>query len=299
MGDQHDISNIQERNTALLADIQGLQTIEQELFSKLEQGLANNSISAEDKTFIVSQIDKISNMRLSLYKNLNDINMLYQGNVKFSMDTLTEQSLAVDIVEKELREARTKLQLVKEAKNDKQRLVEINTYYGERYDDYSEFMKSIVFICIPIIILSILANKGIIPSSLTTLLIIIIIVVAVIYLWVRVVYLNSHDNINYPEYNWNFDESKAPLIDTSDPDGDNPWKSVGITCIGQACCHSGTTYNNALNQCILGTGTGTGTTTGTDADPNSGMTLGDVSSGLSGVASSASSGINSSIQSMF
>ena len=298
MGDHHDMSNIQDRNAELLADIQGLQSVEQELFSKLERGLANKSISADDKTFLVSQIDKISKMRVSLYKNLNDINMIYQGNVKFSMDTLTEQSLAVGIVETELKEARTRLQLLKEAKNDKQRLVEVNTYYGERYDDYSEFMKSIVLICVPIIILSILANKGFIPASLTTIAIIIIVVFAVIYLWTKAVYLNSHDNINYPEYDWNFDESKAPLIDTSDPNGNNPWKSVGITCIGQACCHPGTTYNSALNQCVLGTGTGIAAT-GTGGDPAGGLSFSDVTSGLNGAASDASTGINSSIQSMF
>ena len=63
--------DFQEQNTQSLSDIQNLQSIELELFSKLETGIANNTLTSDKKDSIISQINNISQMRVNLYQNMN------------------------------------------------------------------------------------------------------------------------------------------------------------------------------------------------------------------------------------
>jgi hypothetical protein len=60
-----------------------------------------------------------------------------------------------------------------------------------------------------------------------------------------------HDKLNYPEYNWSFDASTAPGVDSLLSTSDNdPWGKINTTCIGSACCMTGTEYDYSLNKCV-------------------------------------------------
>jgi hypothetical protein len=62
--------------------------------------------------------------------------------------------------------------------------------------------------------------------------------------------MSNRDNMNWDEYNWNFDKDKAPK-DTSDgSSNNNPWSTPSITCIGSACCYDGSTYDDVKNICV-------------------------------------------------
>ena len=55
--------------------------------------------------------------------------------------------------------------------------------------------------------------------------------------------------MNYQSYDWPFNEEAAPS--NSNNNDDDPWKSNNIaTCIGEACCSDGQTYDEDLDQCI-------------------------------------------------
>jgi len=291
MANTRDSITMGREQAQLLRDIQGLQAIEKDLFSKLQVGIANKSLTVEDKTALVSQIDKVSQMRINTYQSLNDMNRFYQGNVNSSVNTLSEQVVAVGIVEDELKEAKRRLAIIKDEKENKQRLVEVNSYYSERYQDYKNYMKTIVFICIPIIILSLLSRFNILPGFIYYPLLVIIIVVAIIYLFIRTIYLTSHDNMNYKEYDWNFNLKNAPPIDTSAPSGTVPWTSsaTGGTCIGQECCAAGETYDSTMNKCSTGYGSGAN---GSSAPPGApGGFFGKVTNGISNIATDTSQSI--------
>ena len=62
------------------------------------------------------------------------------------------------IVEKELNAAKKRLQLLEEEKNNKIRLVEINTYFSDKYAEHSQLMKIVIFTLVPVIIISFLYN---------------------------------------------------------------------------------------------------------------------------------------------
>ena len=238
--------DMEENNSQILNDIQSLQTIEQELFNNLEN---HPDLTSDQQTQIVQKINNISNMRVNLYETLGGVNDFFKTSLSNSTHTLVEQTKAIEIVEKELNKAKKDLELMEEEKNNKIRLVEINNYYGQKYSEHSDLMKNLIYILIPALIISILKNKGILPSSISYILIIIIATIGTYNIWKKMISIVSRDSMNYEEYNWYFDANSAPAANPSD--GSDPWASSGIggTCVGEACCPSGLTYDASLNQC--------------------------------------------------
>jgi hypothetical protein len=246
----NDISNLSEANNQTVSNIKNLQTTEMELFVALEKGIAQKTLALNDQNSIVKKINEISQIRINLYKNLNGQTGFYSDNITSSMGTLQQQKQSLYIVESELNEAKRRLALIEEDKNNKSRLIEINTYYGDRYGDYSEMMKTIVIVCLPVILLAYLAKLGFLPTSLYIMLLVILVVIIVIYMFWKVAYLYYHDNMNYQEYNWSVTTSKYPKYNDSSSPSINPWSSTPSTCVGEKCCMCGSSFDSTLNRCV-------------------------------------------------
>ena len=192
-------------------------------------------------------------MRLNMYANMKDMYSFYQKNLAESKSTLGQEVIAIDILENELNESKRKLNLIQDEKYNKLRLVEINTYYGKQYNAHSELMKTIILICIPIIILAVLANKGILPQNLYAFLTGIIIIIGIIVIGLQIIDISNRDNMNWDEYNWYFDKSLAPSPSSSSQDtssSSDPWTTPSIVCIGSACCYDGSVYDDQKNMCV-------------------------------------------------
>ena len=106
---------------------------------------------------------------------------------------------------------------------------------------------------VPIIILVILNNRGILPKNIYYILIVIIGLIGSYFFWRKFSSIIMRDNMNYQEYAWGFDQnkiSKNTTSDSSDPWNTNVSFNVG-TCVGNACCTKGLIYDTSINQCIL------------------------------------------------
>ena len=248
----NNVSRLQTSNSQSLANIRNLQQIELNLFSSLEQGIANVTLTPVQQAQLVGKINEISQMRINLYANMKNMSGFYVGNLGDSVNILSQQKETIAIVENELNEAKKRLEAIQQQRNNNLRLVEINTYYGQRYNDQSSMMKWIILICIPVILLALLNKYGILPTRIYAVLLGIILALSIIFLSWKFIYLISHDNMNYQEYTWNVNTDKYPPINTDIPNGiTNPWDmKIGLTCIGQDCCPTGLTYNSTANQCL-------------------------------------------------
>jgi hypothetical protein len=238
---------LQERNEQVLNNISQLQTQEKGLYDSLD----DVGLSSEQKQQIINRINEISQMRMGLYASLKDMYSFYQQNVSSSRNTLVQSIAAIDILENELNQSKIRMNLIEDQKYNKLRLVEINTYYGKRYNAHSKLMKTIVIICIPVIILAILGNKGMLPSNIYKLLIGIVLVIGLVLIGYQLIDIYNRDDMNWDEYNWHFDKNNAPS-DTTEGTTNvrDPWGSVSVTCIGSACCYDDSTYDSAKNVCI-------------------------------------------------
>jgi hypothetical protein len=258
MSSYNDISSSQDNNIKILNDIQSLQDIEQQLFNSLEE---NQNLTSDQQKQIIKKINDISNMRINLYKTLESMNNYFANSLTNSRNSLVEQTTAIGIVESELNKSKIKLRNLEEEKNNKIRLIEINSYYGDKYAEHSNLMKIIVWVLLPILILAILNRNGFIPNTFYYILVVIITIIGLIYFWVTLYSIFYRDSMNYQEYDWNFNPNKAPKENSSSV-ASNPWASPsfsfnGGTCIGNACCTKGMTWDPSLNQCIIPKGTGT------------------------------------------
>jgi hypothetical protein len=244
-----DISNMEEYNEQTLSDISNLQQIEQELYNTLETNANNNTLTDDQKTQMISKIYEISQMRINLYDNLKNNYGFLKDNVASSRITLDEQIIAIDIVENELQEAKKRLQILQDEKYNKLRQVEINTYYGKKYNSHTDVMKIIVLMCIPILIVSFLANMVFLPDGLYFWSIIVIISIGVICIGYKLIDNYTRDNMNYDEYDWGFDSSKAPSSKSTN--AINPWTVPSLECYGQGCCIQGQSiYDPKQNKCV-------------------------------------------------
>jgi hypothetical protein len=241
------LPNVQENNEQILNDIQSLQQMEQQLFSNLE---SNPSLSPTQQQEIVEKMNQLSNMRISLYQTLSGVNSYFGNALNTTVGTLKEQEVAIDIVENELNNAKKRLQILEEEKNNKIRLVEINTYFGDKYAEHSNLMKIVIFTLIPVIILVFLNNKGILPNMIYYILIIIISFIGAYFFWRRFSSIILRDNMNYQEYDWYFNPSAAPTASGSS--SSDPWASGKYgTCIGDNCCSNNMIYDASMNQCVI------------------------------------------------
>lgn len=244
------IPDISKNNEEILQNIQLLQNSEQELMRDLE---SNPGLSSQQQQKIIQKIQMLTDIRSGLYATLSGMQSFYQSALSSSTGTLKEQTAAISIVENELNRAKQRLNYLEMEKNNKIRLVEINQYYGDKYAEHTSLMKIVIFTLIPVIILTILFNKGILPSRIYYILFIIVGIIGAINFWKTYASIITRDNMNYNEYSFAFNPNTAPK--SSGENTDDPW-ATGLnlgTCVGEACCQPDQTYDTTLNQCVSST----------------------------------------------
>lgn len=203
------------------------------------------------KTEINNRLSELGNIKTALLNQLNPLYKTFQDNVAISNDVLNKQILALGIINDESVNSDRQLGLLTTEKRDKSRLVEINTYYGKQYNAHKQIMKTIVLICIPIIILTILGNKGLFPNTFAVLLITMIIIFGIFAIGYQIIDLSNRSKMNYDEYDWNFNKKNAPAAApiTNLNDLNDPWSASYGTCIGSSCCATVEAYNSNTKKC--------------------------------------------------
>ena len=219
---------------------------------------------------IIQKINELSEMRISLFKNMTNMYGNMQDNVANSRTDLVDQMTVVGVVEGELDNAKANLNKLTNAKNNKMRMTEINTYYGKRYSAHAGVMKILIMICIPLLILAILKKKSLIPSRIANGVSGFIIIVGAIILIRRIWDLSRRDNMNYDEYNWVFNATnQGPTVyqydmaqfgkagkaaksevGTLQSDAQNVAGSLGLGCVGASCCSDGMTFDETSEKCV-------------------------------------------------
>jgi hypothetical protein len=243
----------------ILDKIQYFQNKEQDIITELEKNIANNTLTDDLKESLINQIEELTEMRINLYRNLNENSQNTIDNL-YSSDVLSgHQGQTIIIIENELNQTKSRLEELNNLKTNNLRMVQINKYYGDKYQDQSYLMMVVIIICIVIIIIKFLHNKNIIPDALYAILLVIILTIGFIVVFWKMVYLYSHDNFDYNKYKWAFNSETAPKIDTTGgASGQNPWKLSNNTniCPGSySYCGSGTVYDSTENKCVsLNTG---------------------------------------------
>ena len=222
------LTSIQARSDENEKNIGQLENLSVTLTEQLNSNIANNNTASNPELTV--KINSINDIIRNLHQNQSELYSVYNTMITSTEKSLEEQGYATTIVSTELGNTTAQLNAYDQEQANKLRLIEINDYYSEQYLDRTNIMKSIILVCIPLIILTILKNKGLLSKNIFTLLIIIIIVVGGIYLFKLFLKAISHNNMQYQQYDWNFNINAAPPVDTSYPNGSPTAGLSSVTC---------------------------------------------------------------------
>ena len=230
MANNSSLSKIQD-------DIDKLQTMERELLVTLE---TSPNLTLDQKKSLNEKINKITAIRIRLYQTISGASGMYKGVLDDSRDKLSVQTDAIKIMETELNNTKARIAALKDDKNNKLRMVQVNDYYGSMYSEQADLMKIIIFTLIPIIILVILRQRMLLlflPEIVYTIILIAISITGGVFFVLKAGNYITRDDMNYQEFDWVFNKKNAPK--SSGEASMDPWSSPfsGIgTCVGAQCC---------------------------------------------------------------
>jgi hypothetical protein len=173
-----------------------------------------------------------------------------------------------NVIDQELKDAQEQIAELESSRAGKERMIEINTYYGKRFMAQAGVMKIFIYMCIPVLILAVLANMGFVPNYIAGFMIIASIAVGVIYMYNAVGDINRRDKLNFDEYTWEFDPSRVGSVVNPNLNGSGGANASSLLgCYEGACCNPPSTiWDPNSKMCIVqnaqgGGGSVTGTST--------------------------------------
>ena len=246
-------------NARTIQSIQELQQLEKQLFTNLEKSASNpTSNSLVEQEQIIKRINDLSSTRIQLFNSLRNIYQDSQYNVNRLRKEVGDKIIVAKVMEEQLNNLKSNMNSLKEDKNNKLRMVEINTYYGKRYQAHTSLMKLVILGCLILLVINVLAKKGFLPVNISNLLTVIILAVGGFYILRKIFDLMRRDNMNYDEYNWNigFQPKGETVFEYNKTHLGNLVENVsdtisGLSIDGWSICGEGTIYDTSKNQCIV------------------------------------------------
>jgi hypothetical protein len=246
----------------ILARIQDLQASERRMINELDAYTSTSGFVSSDPNLIrmVNNINNIANARISMFQMINQNAGIIQSGVSQSRIDLVSQMTLLDAVEDQLNQAKTKIDELQSTNDTKMRMVEINTYYGQRYEAQSNLMKKIIIICIPILIVFILKKKSLIPETIANYIIGIIVAISAFILMFNIWDIYTRNNMHFDQYEWKYESPSAHSPSIWEYNKQNMFNfdklfqdlmsNLGI-CVTDKCCATGTVYSKKKSKCVL------------------------------------------------
>lgn len=246
----------------ILTQIDEMQQTEQGFINRLDiaSSVANFNVNNPEIHQLLSDIDNISQAREALFKSVVGKLGVLQDGVSESRVDLVSQLTLLRVVEDRLSKVKAQMSNLKNRNDTKMRLVQVNTYYGKRYERQTLLMKKIIIVCIPLIILFALKKKNIIPELISNYLLGITIAVSSIFIIKDIWEINIRSNMNFDEYEWKYEDpnvyspsiweyNKKNFLKMENP-FKNLLKNLGI-CVGDDCCSDGLFFDKKKQKCVV------------------------------------------------
>lgn len=269
------LTNNQQQNYTSNLSVEALQDVGETLkdLNQMNKTLTQNLASQASR---LSPSD-ITNYQDALSANVETQNkamaaaasqgMNLGNNLRAASNNLVNQMMITDILQDEVKNSELAYEALKQNNVDKLRMIDINTYYTEKYRAQTDLMKLIIYFAIPLLLLTILANKGIISNNIAYGIGGVILLIGVVMIIMKVYDLNNRDNMNFREINVGYNEQEIKDKEKGQADpldlggefsgmGEDALKQLekelGVDCIGEDCCDPPTTiWNKKYGRCII------------------------------------------------
>ena len=252
----------------IIKSIEALQLEENQLIKELDKLTSVSGFTVNEKILgLVDKINTISASRIALFETLSKGANTLTDSVSKSRTDLVGQMTILNLAEEQLNQAKSQMNKLQNRNDTKMRMVQINTYYGQKYEAQSSLMKLIILICIPVLILLYLKKQEILPETITNYAVGITLAVGAFFIIRKVWDITNRNNMNFDEYDWDYEDPSdyAPSLwqynKTHFFNFDNPIKALlnnlGF-CVGSDCCANGLYFDEAKQKCTNREHFGTG-----------------------------------------
>ena len=232
--DIKDVTQAQADETVdgVLEAIEGSQVEQQQLYDQL------NTLSGDDESItkqnqILDRINRLSMIRSTLFATLEQMYQRLGGRVATTRGVLADQITVAKVMEQQLVEAKRSLGQVVGTQDNKMRMVEVNTFYADKYRAQSGLMQLIIIVVVVFLVLVILMKRKLLPGRLGAVLLIGVFIIGGLVIGVRIFDVNSRSNMVFDEYSWDGSDPPAYSPDDSDQGREMPYADL---CINGLCC---------------------------------------------------------------
>lgn len=241
---------LSETQQQLLSNAKQLQDAQKTLMDKY----AATTDPAEKKK-LVNEIDKNEMLISNLLSSTGKIALVQNQAITDVRNSAKDMTVITSVMDAQLKDVRDQMDAINTSRSEKERMIELNTYYGKRFMAQSGVMKIFIYMCIPVLVLAVLANMGFLPNYIAGFMIIAAIVIGVIYIYYAVHDINRRDKMNFDEYAWEFDPSRVGPLNPGHG-GKHKKKQTDSNasmsgCSNDTCCAPPTTWDATSNKCIF------------------------------------------------
>ena len=233
-----DVTQAQADQTveSVLEAIKASQLEQQQLYGQLNT-LSGYDGSVAKQQAILDRVHRLSTIRGALFGTLEQMYQRLGGRVATTRGVLADQITVTKVMEQQLAEAERSLDQVVGAQDNKMRMVEINTYYADKYKAQTGLMQLIIIVALIFLVLVILMKRNIVPANVGTVLLVGVSIVGVLLIGVRVADIGSRSNMVFDEYSW----EGPPGYVAAEPSQRGNGRSVSM-CVNGLCCGEGTQF---------------------------------------------------------
>ena len=245
MAETIDISDVTQKQadqtaTSVLDAIKASQDEQQDLYDQLNTSSGDDDPVKTQKD-IMGRITRLSKIRGALFGTLEQMYQRLGGRVATTRGVLADQITVAKVMEAQLAEAKRSLDQIAGSQDNKMRMVEVNTYYADKYKAQTGLMQLIIMVCLVFLVVVILMKRGFIPGRLGAILLLGVFIIGVLLVWIRLTDLSARDNMVFDEYSW--DGSSPPAYTApKSPDDSDEGSRVPLPCFGRNCCRAGTKF---------------------------------------------------------
>ena len=203
-----------------LTNIQNIQSLESEIYNKLS---TSHNLTLNESTKLFGELKDLSAIKLNLYDSIRDIYDISLDTMTYSTQTVREQIAAIKIVDQELKHSAKRMNELNDNNIKKMRMIEINKYYEERYNNHAGFIKYLIIFIITLLFIYILHKKFWINDNIYKILLFIVILIGFIVLSRYYYKMMFRSNMEYQEYIFPY----ADVIGSTANDSKfiNPWEN--------------------------------------------------------------------------
>jgi len=223
-----DNSDLIEGVQNTIENIKMIQSLESEIYDKLLKNDTTQQLSSEESQKLLNELGNLSTIKMNLYDSIKDIYDSSIDTMTITHHTVKEQIAAIKIVEKELQNSAKRMNELNDNNINKMRMIEINRYYEEKYNDHSGFIKYLILFIVTLLLIYILYRRLLINDIIYKILLFIVILIGFIILGRYYYKMMFRSNMEYQEYIFPY----ADVVGSTATDSNitNPWENPTQIC---------------------------------------------------------------------